>query len=261
VLIAGDRDHWLLQDAEPRKAGVPGARERPGCGQVQGAETGEAGGGGVGGRPAGHAAAPRGVLVRDCAQAAVRAGDVSRCDGSRHAAASARGGAGQPGRIQDRGLDEILPDAAGDPLAQGAENDVPAVAVAVGAAGGEQLPDAAQSADVTLTAVVQVDHGIAVKAAGVAEQLRDGDAVPSAACRGKLGQVARCGLPQRAPATRRPGTPQAPGTGDIYRICAEHFALAFTAMTTGLVPPILSALGTSAPALHTAILERNSQAS
>jgi hypothetical protein len=45
------------------------------------------------------------------------------------------------------------------------------------------------------------------------------------------------------------------------RIRAEHFALAFTAMTTGLVPPILSALGTSAPALHTAILESNWQAS
>ena len=37
---------------------------------------------------------------------------------------------------------------------------------------------------------------------------------------------------------------------------AEHFALAFTAMTTGLVPPVLSALGTSAPALRAAILER-----
>ena len=37
------------------------------------------------------------------------------------------------------------------------------------------------------------------------------------------------------------------------RIRAEHFALAFTAMSTGLVPPILSALGTSAPALRTAI--------
>jgi Clp amino terminal domain, pathogenicity island component len=37
---------------------------------------------------------------------------------------------------------------------------------------------------------------------------------------------------------------------------AEHLALAFTAMTTGLVPPILSALGTSAPALRAAILEQ-----
>lgn len=45
------------------------------------------------------------------------------------------------------------------------------------------------------------------------------------------------------------------------RIRAEHLALAFTAMTTGLVPPILSALGTSAPALRTAILESNWQAS
>jgi hypothetical protein len=44
------------------------------------------------------------------------------------------------------------------------------------------------------------------------------------------------------------------------RIRAEHFALAFTAMTTGLVPSILSALGTSAPDLHTAILKRNWQA-
>jgi hypothetical protein len=40
---------------------------------------------------------------------------------------------------------------------------------------------------------------------------------------------------------------------------AEHLALAFTAMTTGLVPPILSALGTSAPALRTAILGRGWQ--
>jgi hypothetical protein len=38
------------------------------------------------------------------------------------------------------------------------------------------------------------------------------------------------------------------------RICAEHLALAFTAMTTGLVPRILPALGTSAPALRAAIL-------
>lgn len=43
------------------------------------------------------------------------------------------------------------------------------------------------------------------------------------------------------------------------RIRAEHLALAFTAMTTGLVPPVLSALGTSAPALRTAILERGWQ--
>lgn len=45
------------------------------------------------------------------------------------------------------------------------------------------------------------------------------------------------------------------------RIRPEHLALAFTAMTTGLVPPILSALGTSATALRTAILESNWQAS
>lgn len=44
------------------------------------------------------------------------------------------------------------------------------------------------------------------------------------------------------------------------RIQAEHLALAFTAMTTGLVPLILPALGTSAPALRTAVLS-NWQAS
>ena len=36
-------------------------------------------------------------------------------------------------------------------------------------------------------------------------------------------------------------------------------ALAVTAMTAGLVPPILSALGTSAPELRTAILEHSRQ--
>jgi len=41
------------------------------------------------------------------------------------------------------------------------------------------------------------------------------------------------------------------------RIRAEHLALAFTAMATGLVPPILSALGATATALRTAILESN----
>jgi Clp amino terminal domain, pathogenicity island component len=45
------------------------------------------------------------------------------------------------------------------------------------------------------------------------------------------------------------------------RIRAEHLALAFTAMTTGLVPRILPALGTSAPALRAAILESSWQAS
>ena len=43
------------------------------------------------------------------------------------------------------------------------------------------------------------------------------------------------------------------------RIGAEHLALAVTAMTAGLVPPILSALGTSAPELRTAILEHSRQ--
>ena len=41
------------------------------------------------------------------------------------------------------------------------------------------------------------------------------------------------------------------------RIRAEHLALAFTAMNTGLVPRILPALGTSAPALRTAVLTGN----
>lgn len=44
------------------------------------------------------------------------------------------------------------------------------------------------------------------------------------------------------------------------RVRAEHRALAFTAMKTGLVPPILSTLGTSASALHAAIIQRNWQA-
>lgn len=45
------------------------------------------------------------------------------------------------------------------------------------------------------------------------------------------------------------------------RIHAEHLALAFTAMTTGLVPLILPALGTSALALRTAVLESSWRAS
>jgi Clp amino terminal domain, pathogenicity island component len=40
------------------------------------------------------------------------------------------------------------------------------------------------------------------------------------------------------------------------RIRAEHLALAFTAMNTGLVPRILTALGTSTPALRTAISDQ-----
>jgi Clp amino terminal domain, pathogenicity island component len=43
------------------------------------------------------------------------------------------------------------------------------------------------------------------------------------------------------------------------RIGAEHLALAFTAMDTGLVPRILAAAGTSAPALRTAILRHQQQ--
>ena len=45
------------------------------------------------------------------------------------------------------------------------------------------------------------------------------------------------------------------------RIGVEHFALALTVIRNGLVPPILSAAGTSAPALRAAILERYRQAS
>jgi Clp amino terminal domain, pathogenicity island component len=44
------------------------------------------------------------------------------------------------------------------------------------------------------------------------------------------------------------------------QVGAEHLALAVTAMKTGLVPPILSALGTSAPVLRAAVLERLQQA-
>jgi len=47
----------------------------------------------------------------------------------------------------------------------------------------------------------------------------------------------------------------APGPG------TEHVALAIIAMNDGLVPPILSALGASAPALRAAILDRCRQAS
>jgi hypothetical protein len=46
---------------------------------------------------------------------------------------------------------------------------------------------------------------------------------------------------------------QAPGT--------EHVALAIIAMNDGLVPPILSALGVSSPALRAAILDRCRQVS
>jgi hypothetical protein len=44
-------------------------------------------------------------------------------------------------------------------------------------------------------------------------------------------------------------------------IGVEHIALALTAITNGLVPPILSAAGASAPALRAAILDRYRQAS
>ena len=48
---------------------------------------------------------------------------------------------------------------------------------------------------------------------------------------------------------------RAPGPG------TEHVALAIIAMNDGLVPPVLSALGVSAPALRAAILDRCRQAS
>ena len=47
---------------------------------------------------------------------------------------------------------------------------------------------------------------------------------------------------------------------DSY-IGVEHVALGLIAMNSGLLPPILSALGTSAPALRAAILDRYRQAS
>jgi len=50
-------------------------------------------------------------------------------------------------------------------------------------------------------------------------------------------------------------TQHAPGPG------TEHVALAIIALHDGLVPPILSALGVSAPALRTAVLDRCRQAS
>ena len=45
------------------------------------------------------------------------------------------------------------------------------------------------------------------------------------------------------------------------QIGVEHIALALTAVKSGLVPSILSAAGTSAPALRAAILDRYRQAS
>jgi hypothetical protein len=43
---------------------------------------------------------------------------------------------------------------------------------------------------------------------------------------------------------------------DDSRMGVEHIALALTTVVSGLVPPILSAAGTQAPALRTAILDR-----
>ncbi len=44
-------------------------------------------------------------------------------------------------------------------------------------------------------------------------------------------------------------------------IGVEHVTLALIGMTSGLVPPILQALGSSGPALRAAILDRYRQAS
>jgi hypothetical protein len=44
-------------------------------------------------------------------------------------------------------------------------------------------------------------------------------------------------------------------------IGVEHLAVGLIAMKRGMVPPILSALDTSAPALRTAIFDRYRQAS
>jgi len=48
---------------------------------------------------------------------------------------------------------------------------------------------------------------------------------------------------------------------DDTHIGVEHIALALTTVASGLVPPILSAAGTQAPALRTAILDRYRRAS
>jgi Clp amino terminal domain, pathogenicity island component len=78
--------------------------------------------------------------------------------------------------------------------------------------------------------------------------------------------VGRCQAPGPRPAGGIPLTPdawyaihrsgvEAQLLDQYTRIGADHLALAFTAVTTGLVPPILSALGTSAPQLRAAMLE------
>jgi ATP-dependent Clp protease ATP-binding subunit ClpA len=48
---------------------------------------------------------------------------------------------------------------------------------------------------------------------------------------------------------------------DDARIGVEHIALALTTVESGLIPPILAAAGTRAPALRTAILDRYRRAS
>jgi hypothetical protein len=90
---------------------------------------------------------------------------------------------------------------------------------------------------------------------------------PGPIARWRRRRVVRHTVPGTAPAGHIPPTPDA--WLAVHRSVAEaqnrhdtcirpeHLALAFTAMSTGLVPPILSALGTSAPALRTAVLERN----
>ena len=55
--------------------------------------------------------------------------------------------------------------------------------------------------------------------------------------------------------------PAGGGRLDDSHIGVEHIALALTTVESGLVPPILSAAGTQAPALRTAILDRYRRAS
>jgi Clp amino terminal domain, pathogenicity island component len=94
-----------------------------------------------------------------------------------------------------------------------------------------------------------------------------------AVCRGP--RLARLN-PRRVSGAERDGVflPHAPGVDQSRRnaqreaqarhgtqIGVEHLALGLLAVSDGLVPPILSALGASAPALRAAILGRYQQAS
>ena len=92
----------------------------------------------------------------------------------------------------------------------------------------------------------------------------------------KLGSVRReveamIGQGKNAPSGHIPFTPAAKkileltlreaGTQDDTQIGVEHIALALTTVASGLIPLILSAAGTQAPALRTAILDRYRRAS